>query len=212
MNHTATPTAPSASATDESCSINPSFMEKLNGVWHERANQLFMIIVLGHWAEHLTQAVQIYVLGWNIPDSRGVLGLWYPWLVKSELLHYGYAIVMLVAIWMLRTGFKGRSYVWWMVSFWIQFWHHIEHALLQGQAVAGANLWDSPVPTSLVQLWIPRVELHLFYNSIVFIPMVIGMYYHLFPSPEEEAQHGCSCAWKPRTVTPETGETPADAG
>ena len=185
-------------AIDESCPIRQTFLERINGIWHERANQVFMFIVLAHWAEHLTQAVQIYVLGWNVPDARGVLGLWYPWLLKSELLHYGYAIIMLACIWFLRTGFKGRSHTWWMVAFWIQFWHHIEHALLQGQAIAGHNLFDSPVPMSLVQLWIPRVELHLFYNSIVFIPMMVAMYFHLFPSAEDEAQHTCSCAWKPR--------------
>ena len=188
--------SPASSAT--AACAEATLLQKLNGTWHERANQFFMVIVLAHWAEHLTQAVQIYVLGWNVPDARGVLGLWYPWLVKSELLHYGYAIVMLAVIWMLRTGFKGRAYTWWMVAFWIQFWHHIEHALLQGQAIVGSNLFGSPVPTSLVQLWIPRVELHLFYNSVVFIPMVIGMWYHLFPSDEEAAQHTCSCSWKPQ--------------
>lgn len=175
-------------------------IEKLNREWHERALQLFMVIVLAHWAEHLAQAYQIYALGWPVPESRGVLGLWFPWLVSSELLHYGYALVMLVGIWVLRTGFTGRSYTWWMVAFWIQFWHHIEHALLQGQAIVGSNLFNSPVPMSIAQLVIPRVELHLIYNSLVFIPMVIGMYYHLFPSPEEEAQQVCSCAIHPRTT------------
>jgi hypothetical protein len=41
---------------------------------------------------------------------------------------------------------------------------------------------------------VPRVELHLFYNTIVFIPMLIGMYYHLFPPREETARPQCSCA------------------
>jgi hypothetical protein len=50
-----------------------------------------------------------------------------------------------------------------------------------------------PVPTSLLQLWVPRVELHLFYNTIVFIPMVIAMYYHLFPPAGEQVPR-CSCA------------------
>ena len=59
--------------------------------------------------------------------------------------------------------------------------HHIEHGILQTQAILGVNLLGRPMPTSLVQLWVPRVELHLFYNTIVFIPMVIAMYYHLFP-------------------------------
>ncbi len=187
--------------TTETCATTPwaRFMERLNSDWHEKAMQIYMVVVLAHWAEHLAQALQIYVLGWNIPDSRGILGLWYPWLVKSELLHYGYALVMLTAFWLLRTGFKGRSRTWWNVALIIQFWHHIEHAVLQGQAVVGSNLFDSPVPMSLIQLWVPRVELHLFYNSVVFLPMVIAMYYHMFPSAEDEAQHGCSCAWKPRT-------------
>jgi hypothetical protein len=169
-------------------------IERLNSVWHERALQLFLVIVLAHWAEHLVQAYQIYALGWPIPESRGVLGYWFPWMVSSELLHYGYALVMLIGLWILRTGFTGSSYTWWMISFGIQFWHHIEHALLQGQAIAGQNLANSPVPMSLVQFIIPRVELHLIYNSLVFIPMIIAMYKHMFPPPGEAAHAKCSCA------------------
>ena len=90
---------------------------------------------------------------------------------------------MLVALWFLRTGFVGRSRTWWNVAFWIQFWHHIEHALLQGQAITGENLFGRPVPMSVLQLWFPRVELHLFYNTIVFIPMALAMYFHMFPPP-----------------------------
>ena len=190
---------PGASAL--TASSEGTLLQKLNSVWHERALQAFMVVVLAHWAEHLAQAFQIYVLGWAVPASRGVLGLWFPWLVASEVLHYGYALVMLLGIWLLRTGFTGRSYTWWMVAFWIQFWHHIEHGLLQGQALVGANLFNSPVPMSIAQLFIPRVELHLIYNSLVFIPMIIGMYYHLFPSQEEYASQTCSCAFKPRLAT-----------
>lgn len=174
------------------------WMQKLNGPLHKPFLQGFAVIVLAHWAEHLAQAVQVYMLRWPRPQAGGVLGLWFPWLVSSESLHYLYALVMLVGLWILRTGFAGRSRMWWMVAFWIQFWHHIEHALLQAQALAGQNLFGSPVPLSIVQLWVPRVELHLFYNAIVFVPMVIGMFEHLFPTSDEEAQHHCSCAWHPR--------------
>ena len=45
------------------------------------------------------------------------------------------------------------------------------------------------MPCSVLQLVFPRVELHLFYNSIVFIPMVIAMYYHMFP-PEGTGESG----------------------
>jgi len=82
-----------------------SFAERLNGPWHERSLQVFMGIVLAHWAEHLAQAYQVYVLHWPLANARGVLGLWFPWLVRSEALHYGYALVMLVGLWILRSGF-----------------------------------------------------------------------------------------------------------
>lgn len=179
--------APFASAT---------FIGQLNGSRHELALRVFMAIVLAHWAEHLLQAFQIYALGWPVPDARGALGHFYPWLVKSELLHYAYALVMLAGLWILRTGFTGgRDRRWWMIAFWIQFFHHIEHGLLQAQAIFGQNLFDRPVPTSLVQLWVPRVELHLFYNTVVFIPMMIAMYHHMFPSADEGGGQQCTCAW-----------------
>ena len=70
--------------------------------------------------------------------------------------------------------------------------HWAEH-LLQGQYLLGQNLFGRPVPTSLVQLWVPRVELHLFYNTIVFIPMIVAMYFHMFPPPSKKMN--CTCAW-----------------
>jgi len=173
----------------------PGALDWLNGAGHQRALRVFMAIVLAHWAEHLLQAFQIYVLGWPVPEARGLLGYFYPWLVKSETLHYGYALIMLIGLWTLRPGFTGASdRRWWTIALVIQFWHHIEHALLQGQALFAHNLFGRPVPTSIVQLWIPRVELHLFYNTIVFIPMVIGMYFHLFPTGRAHAPRRCSCA------------------
>jgi hypothetical protein len=186
-------TAHAASCAAET---RPGFIEQLNGSWHERGLQVYMAIVLAHWAEHLTQAFQIYAMGWPPPAARGFLGHFYPWLVASETLHYGYALVMLAGLWIFRTGFTGvLDRRWWMIAFWIQFWHHIEHAILQTQAIVGVNLMGRPVATSIVQLWVPRVELHLFYNTVVFVPMVIAMYYHMFPSSQEATRQQCSCAW-----------------
>ena len=180
-----------------------TLLDRLNGDRHELALRLFMVVVLAHWAEHLLQGLQIYALGWPVPEARGALGLWFPWLIKSEILHYAYALVMLVGLWTLRTGFSGKTdRFWWMLAFWIQFFHHIEHGLLQGQAILGQNLMGRPVPTSIMQLWVPRVELHLFYNTIVFIPMMIAMYYHLFPPAEEQSVPQCSCAWHAPGATP----------
>lgn len=178
-----------------------SFFSRLNGPWHERALRIFMAIVILHLAEHVVQAVQVYALGWPLHQARGLLGQVFPWLVHSEVLHYGYAVIMLVGIWILLPGFVGRARSWWLAALVIQFWHHIEHALLQGQVIVGRNLLGSPVPTSIIQLWIPRLELHLFYNTVVFVPMVVAMLYHLFPRASERSAMRCSCALRLGTAT-----------
>lgn len=169
------------------------FVSTLNGPRHRLALNLFMLIVLAHWAEHIAQAYQIWVLGWPRPQARGVLGEPFPWLITSEWLHYGYAVVMLIGLFLLRPGFAGRSKAWWTVALAIQFWHHIEHLLLLIQAQTHP-FFGKAVPTSILQLYFPRVELHLFYNSIVFIPMIIAMYFHLRPNRRELEKAHCGCA------------------
>jgi hypothetical protein len=181
--------------------VRRGWIASLNTVHHRAALTLFTIVVLAHWAEHVTQAYQLWVLDWAAPQARGVLGLPFPWLIKSEWLHYGYAIVMLVGLFLLRPGFHGRGRRWWTIALVIQFWHHIEHLLLLVQAQTGHIIAGRAVPTSLLQLVIPRVELHLFYNTIVFVPMVLAMVLHLRPTPAEARQSTCSCTPKPALST-----------
>jgi hypothetical protein len=166
----------------------------LNTRWHRAALIVFLLIVLGHWAEHVAQAYQIYALGWPVHEAGGLLGVAFPWLVHSEALHYGYALVMLIGLIALRPGFTGSGRTWWTISLGIQVWHHFEHLLLLVQAATGLHLFGRPAPTSLVQLVVPRVELHLFYNAIVFIPMIIGMMLHMFPPAVDRAALRCGCA------------------
>ncbi len=173
---------------------SPSLIERLNTTWHRPALFIFLAIVIAHWAEHIAQAYQVYVLGWAMPRALGVLGLWFPWLIRSESLHYGYAVVMLAGLWFLRKGFHGRAYTWWMISFWIQMWHHFEHGLLFVQATTGHNFFGAAVPTSVGQLFIRRMELHLIYNTLVFIPMVVAMWKHRYPGKAEAGAARCSCA------------------
>src|SRR5690242_20999873 len=84
-----------------------SLSERLNTSWHKPALQVFMLIVLFHWVEHIVQAYQVFVLHWPRPMAMGLLGMYYPWLMKTEVLHYSFAVVMLVALWGLRKGFTG---------------------------------------------------------------------------------------------------------
>jgi len=162
--------------------------------YHKVGLYAFVFVVVAHWAEHIVQGIQIWVLDWPRAKAGGVLGLWFPWLVTSEWLHYGFALVMLIGLIALRPGFVGRAGTWWSVALWLQVWHHLEHLLLLIQAMTHHNLWGQKAPTSIIQLLVPRVELHLFYNTLVTIPMVIAMVYHLRPSKAERELMKCTCA------------------
>ncbi len=73
-----------------------------------------------------------------------------------------------------------RARAWWDLALGIQVWHHFEHALLLGQVLAGRTLFGAAVPTSVLQLFFPRVELHLAYNAAVLVPLCVSMYCHIF--------------------------------
>ena len=151
--------------------------------------KLFMIVVIAHFLEHLFQAYQLWVLRWERPQCLGLLGLYYPWLIHSEWLHYGHALFMLLGLGFFRPLMhSGKAYFWWNVAFILGFYHHIEHALLLGQVIFNHNLFDSPIPISLGQLLIPRLELHLIYNLMVLIPMLIALFYQ-FPPKFTRPQH-----------------------
>ncbi|MFE9244668.1 hypothetical protein [Nocardiopsis sp. NPDC006938] len=177
-------------------------LDGMNTRHHRTCLWLFMVVVVAHWAEHLVQAVQVYVLDWPLEEARGVLGIPFPWLVTSEWMHYGYALVMLVGLLILMPGFTGRSRTWWKITTGIQVWHHFEHLLLLVQALGGTNIAGREAPTSLIQLVAPRLELHLFYNAVVFAPMVVAMYLHSRPGPEEREERVCACAHPVRPAAP----------
>jgi hypothetical protein len=66
--------------------------------------RLFIAICIAHFAEHFAQIIQLYVLDWSRPDCLGVLGLWQPWLIRSEWLHYLYALFMLIGLYLLNCA------------------------------------------------------------------------------------------------------------
>jgi hypothetical protein len=176
------------------------FVMNVNGHWHKRANLVLLAIIGGHWVEHVMQAYQVYGLNHARPHAHGAIGMLFPWLVTSEWLHYGYVAGILAGLVLVRPGFTGRARVWWNAAVLVQLWHCLEHSLLLGQVLLGHNLFGAAVPTSIVQLAVPRLELHLFYNAMGFIPMVIGLFYHLFP-PAGEWPAACQCAESKRFLS-----------
>ncbi|HWH33742.1 MAG TPA: hypothetical protein VNT56_00295 [Acidimicrobiales bacterium] len=182
-------------------------IERLNGRWHRPALAAFALVVIAHWVEHLVQVVQIYVLGWAVPEAKGALGLVFPHLVTEEWLHYGYALVMLAGIVILMPGFAGRARWWWGLSLGIQVWHHFEHLFLFLQAQTGIHFLGRAVPTSFAQLVVPRVELHLFYNVAVFLPMLVALFHHLYPTGADRDLPACACSrLRPATATATAGD------
>jgi hypothetical protein len=91
------------------------------------------------------------------------------------MLHYAHAIVMLSGLVLFRHRFTGGAGRAWDASLALQVWHHVEHLLLLMQWTTGTPLFGAPQPTSIVQLWVPRLELHLFYNVIVLVPMCLAL-------------------------------------
>jgi hypothetical protein len=142
---------------------------------HGMMLKIFVAIMIAHWLEHIVQAYQVYVMGYERHHAMGLLGQIYPWLVHSEWMHFGYAVLTWLGLALLRDGFSGTARNWWNAALVIQTWHLFEHTLLFVQAQGGFTFWGRREPTSVLQLFWPRIELHLFYNSVVTIPIVMAM-------------------------------------
>jgi hypothetical protein len=160
-----------------------TWLAQLNGPLHARALWIFMLVVVAHWMEHVLQVYQIYALSWSPDDAGGLLGVIYPQLIESELLHFVYDFIQWAGILLLWPGFRGRAATLWTVAVVAQTWHFCEHVLLMGQYLSGYYMFGAPHQISLLQLWVPRAELHFIYNLIVFIPMVIAVHAYLQPKP-----------------------------
>lgn len=138
----------------------------------------FMTVVIGHFLEHVIQAYQLFILKLPRAECLGLLGYYYPWLIHSEWLHYSLALFMLVGLWYLRPLiYTRKARYWWKVTIVLQFLHHIEHLVPLTQSITKHYIYGASKPMSLLQIWIPRIELHFIYNVIVMIPMVIAMVY-----------------------------------
>lgn len=142
-----------------------------------------IVISLVHMSEHIAQWVQLYVL--NVPRTQawGLLGsIKLPWLnglalVQDEWMHWTLAYLMLLGLIALYpTMTSSINYGrYWIAALAIQTWHMTEHMLLLAQQLLGVHFFGQAVNTSIIQLILPRIELHFFYNVVVFVPMAAAM-------------------------------------
>lgn len=142
---------------------------------HTRMLWLYVALVFGQWLDYLTQVYQVYILGWQLKAVSGLFGLWFPDLVEAEVLHFGYNLLLFVGIFLLRNGFRGHARTYWNLMMAVQTWHLMEHTLLQLQQLTRQYPFDATEPTGMLQLWIPRVELHFLYILAVLVLMSIAI-------------------------------------
>ncbi len=158
---------------------NVSWLYFVHGPWHRSMLCLYMILVVTHGIEHILQVYQAFGLGWSRAASGGLLGLSFPELAASEVLHFTYNLFQLIGLLVLYGGFKGRARSWWGVGTIFQTWHFLEHILLQAQWLTGIYLFNQTQQTSLLQMFVPRLELHFIYNMLVLIPTLVSVYLYI---------------------------------
>lgn len=113
----------------------------------------FVFVCIFHLAEHLAQLFQLFILHWNRPDCLGILGLLFPDLMRSQWLHWFYAVFMLSGLIVWKRFFGKTALI-------LQGLHSVEHTLMLSFGF------------SIGELWFPRIELHFFYNLVVLVPMM----------------------------------------
>ncbi|MFI9407014.1 hypothetical protein [Nocardia sp. NPDC052316] len=185
------------SGTDAREKLQPrkpdSWVAQINSEKHYQALKVYIAIIVAHWVEHVVQAFQIYVLDMPRPKAGGFLGYIVPVVNKNELLHWTYAVLMIVGLLLLRGGFQARSRKWWTIALGIQTWHFAEHSFLLTQYWSGLNFLGKPAPTSIIQTFFPRVELHLVYNMAVMLPILVALSLHWFSPKSAGSQGDCNC-------------------
>lgn len=129
----------------------------------------FLVLIGLHWIEHLFQVYQIYFLHMHRECAFGFLGMKYPWLVQTEVLHFAFAGFTFSGMWLVAQNYftSNKAVHSWVVGWLWSAFHFVEHLLLFWQALLHHNIFGRPVPTSMLQLIFPRVELHLVYNTII---------------------------------------------
>ena len=112
--------------------------------------------------------MQISVWAGPCRKRAGSSAHFYPKLVTSAL-HYGYALVMLAGLWLLRSGFTGtRDRQWWTIA--LGFSSFTISNTCCVQVIFEVNLFGRPVPDQhRAALGTARRGSTLFYNTIVFI-------------------------------------------
>lgn len=154
------------------------FLALRNPSWHTLALILYSSVVVGHFSEHLVQVAQVFLLGWARAEAGGILGLYFSDAAENELLHITYNSFQLTGLILLAHGFRHdrTAHTFWVIALVAQSWHWLEHAFLIVQMLTGHYFYGAIKQMSVLEKFVPRIELHFIYNLVVFVPTVIALY------------------------------------
>jgi hypothetical protein len=135
---------------------------------------LFYVLVVtqtGHLLEHVAQMIQLHVLGLTGADARGIFGT-----LDVEWVHFVWSTWVLLAVLVLLSRFGANR--WLQLTALLSGWHELEHAYIFSVYLTTGI---SGTPGLLSQggalgggLPISRPDLHLLYNLLETIPLVLG--------------------------------------
>lgn len=135
---------------------------------------LYFVLALtqtGHVMEHVVQVIQLRILGLSGEHAHGVVGA-----LDIEWVHFAWNAWVLVAVVALLLGRQRNGWIW--IAAPIAAWHLIEHTILialylttgiEGNPglLATGGLLAGGLPLA-------RPELHLVYNLVETVPILIG--------------------------------------
>ena len=156
--------------------------------WQTQALLGYLLIVVGHFAEHLIQVAQVFLLGWTRAEAGGLLGLVFSSVAENELLHITYNSLQLTGLILFAYSFRTHraAHSFWIAALVAQSWHWLEHVFLLTQLLTGHYFYGAVKQMSVLERFVPRLELHLIYNLAVFVPTVVAIVLFLCAGKEKE--------------------------
>lgn len=163
---------------------------RMNTRWHRTALFTLTGAAFAWWLFQLSRG-----LGCPWVDDSALAMLSFPLVLEfPELAGYVVAFLLLVGLWILRTGFRGRAERLWMAAFWVQFVDHLEYAVRAGIAIVDRGLATDLTPVGMLEYVFHNSYTHVLLATVVASLSAAAIYRHIHASPEEAVDHNCGCA------------------
>lgn len=144
---------------------------RMAGAWMA----LYLVLAVtqtGHVMEHVVQVAQLRILGLGGEHAHGIFGAF-----DVEWVHFSWNAWVLAAVVVLLIGRPGNPWLWGAAP--LAGWHLVEHTFLI-LAYLSTGVEGGPGLLAMGGLLgnglpVARPELHLFYNVLETVPLLLGL-------------------------------------